>query len=231
MIVTIGSTKGGVGKSTLAIQLSLARTLAGASVLLVDGDPQGSAQDAIAARADAGRSPGVACVHFPDERVLRAQVQQQAAAYDDVIVDVGGRDNATLRMALVLSDLLIVPVQPRSLDVWTIRNITALIDGAQDARADRGRAPLRAVAVLNMADSDGGSDNADTIAAIAGFPQLVVLDALIKRRKAYANACGLGLAVTELSPRDPKACDEIATLVRTVFASADALHSNVKETV
>jgi chromosome partitioning protein len=43
MIVTVGNTKGGVGKTTLAVQLALARTLAGRDVLLVDGDRQGSA--------------------------------------------------------------------------------------------------------------------------------------------------------------------------------------------
>jgi chromosome partitioning protein len=44
MIVTVGNTKGGVGKTTLAFQLALARALSGRDVLLVDGDRQGSAQ-------------------------------------------------------------------------------------------------------------------------------------------------------------------------------------------
>jgi len=60
MILTIGSTKGGTGKTTLALQLALARTLAGNDVLLIDGDRQGTAQTAVAMRADAGRMPGLA---------------------------------------------------------------------------------------------------------------------------------------------------------------------------
>ncbi|MFL5286227.1 MAG: ParA family protein [Rhodopila sp.] len=80
MIVTVGSTKGGVGKTTIALQLALARTLAGSSVLLADGDRQGSALTAVSMRSEAARSPGLACVHYPDERVLRAQVQQQGTA-------------------------------------------------------------------------------------------------------------------------------------------------------
>src|SRR5437764_10052101 len=111
MILTIGSVKGGAGKSTIALQLALARTLAGHDVLLIDGDRQGSAQAAVAMRADAGRSPGLACAHYPDERLLRAQVQQQASKYADVIIDAGGRDSAALRMALLLSDAVLVPVQ------------------------------------------------------------------------------------------------------------------------
>jgi chromosome partitioning protein len=54
MIVTVGSTKGGAGKSTLAVQLALTRSRAGRDVLLVDGDQQATAQTAITLRAEAG---------------------------------------------------------------------------------------------------------------------------------------------------------------------------------
>lgn len=40
MIVTIGNTKGGVGKSTIAINLAIAHALAGRDVWLIDADAQ-----------------------------------------------------------------------------------------------------------------------------------------------------------------------------------------------
>src|SRR3546814_13957594 len=43
MILAVGNTKGGVGKTTLAVNLSVARALAGRALLLVDGDEQGTA--------------------------------------------------------------------------------------------------------------------------------------------------------------------------------------------
>src|SRR5918911_3316561 len=104
MIVTVGNTKGGVGKTTLAFQLALHRALAGRDVLLVDGDRQGSAQTAVAIRAEANRTPGLACAQYPEGSVLRAQVQRQAGKYDDVVIDAGGRDSAALRAGMVLSD-------------------------------------------------------------------------------------------------------------------------------
>ena len=219
MILTVGSTKGGTGKTTLALQLALARVIGGVDVLLVDGDRQGTAQAAVAMRAEADRAPGLACSYFPDERVLRAQVQQQSGKYTDVIIDAGGRDSAALRMAMMLSDLLLVPVQPRSFDVWAIHDLATLIDGAQEARADRDLPPLRALAVLNLADPGSAPDNIAAVEALADVEQIGCLDTLIRRRKAIANASGLGLAVSELTPRDDKACAEVAALVRKVFQS------------
>ena len=57
MILTVGNTKGGTGKTTLAVQLAIGLARAGRDVLLVDGDAQGSAQIAIARRAEAGVKP------------------------------------------------------------------------------------------------------------------------------------------------------------------------------
>jgi chromosome partitioning protein len=215
VIVTVGNTKGGVGKTTLAVQLALARALTGRDVLIVDGDRQGSAQMAVAIRAEAGRIPGLACVQYHEGPLLRAQVQRQVSKYDDVVIDAGGRDSTALRAALYLSDLLIVPFQPRSVDVWALADIAGLVDEANGVREG-----LRAYAVLNAADPGVSSDNTEAAAALADFPQLTLLDAPIRRRKAFANALGLGLSVEELTPRDPKACDELSALISMVFSDA-----------
>ena len=211
MIVTVGNTKGEVGKTTLAVQLALLRALAGRDVLAVDGDRQGSAQMAVAVRAEAARMPGLACVQYQHGAVLRAHVRRQAAKYDDEVIDAGGRDSTGLRAALSLFELLIIPFLPRSVNVWALADIAALVDEAHGVRDG-----LCAYAVLNAADPGVSSDNTDAAAALADFPQLTLLDAPIRRRKAFANAVGLGLSIEELMPRDPKACDELAALASMV---------------
>jgi hypothetical protein len=45
---------------------------------------------------------------------------------------------------------------------------------------------------------------------------LEALSIPIRRRKAFANAMSMGLAVNELAPRDPKASQELDTLVTTL---------------
>ena len=213
MIITIGNTKGGVGKTTLAVNLAIARALSGRDVWLIDGDRQGTAQTAISIRAEAGHQPGISCATYPDGPTLRAQVQQQAGKFDDIIIDAGGRDSTALRAALVLSDVLLILFQPRSYDVWALNDIAALVDEARSVRDG-----LRAVAVLNCADSgEASTDNADAAAAVADVPQFEYLATPIRRRKAFANAAGAGLSVLELKPADKKAIDELNALVSALF--------------
>jgi chromosome partitioning protein len=213
MIITVGNTKGGVGKTTLAVNLAIARALAGRDVWLIDGDRQGTAQTAIRIRADSGQQPGIACATYPDGPTLRAQVQQQVTKFDDIIIDAGGRDSTALRAALVLSDVLLVPFQPRSYDVWALDDIAALVDEARSVRDG-----LRALAVLNCADpGDLSTDNTEAAAAVADVPQLEYLSIPIRRRKAFANAAGAGLSVLEFKPVNDKAVDELNSLVSALF--------------
>lgn len=213
MILTIGNTKGGVGKTTLAVQLAIARAMTGRDVWLIDGDRQGTASAAIAARAESGRQPGIACAQYADGPTLRGQVQQQRGKFDDIIIDAGGRDSTALRAALVLSDVLLVPFAPRSYDVWALDDMAALVNEARSVRDG-----LRAYAVLNLADSgEHSADNTDAAAAVADVPQFEYLPAPIRRRKAFSNAGGAGLCVTEMSPRDPKASGELDALFAVLF--------------
>lgn len=213
MILTVGNTKGGVGKTTLAVNLAIARALAGRDVWLIDGDRQGTAQTAISIRADAGHQPGIACATYPDGPTLRTQVQQQASKFDDIVIDAGGRDSTALRAALVLSDVLLVPFQPRSYDVWALNDIAALVDEARSVRDG-----LRVYAVLNCADPGTSStDNAEAAAAVADVPQFEYLPLPIRRRKAFANAAGAGMSVLEIKPADKKANEEINAIVNALF--------------
>lgn len=89
MILAIGNTKGGVGKTMLAVNLAVVRVGAGRDVLLVDGDEQGSASLFSQLRADLVGTCGYTAVELHGG-ALRTQVRQLAGKYDDIIIDVGG---------------------------------------------------------------------------------------------------------------------------------------------
>lgn len=205
----MGNTKGGVGKSTLAVQLALGLSLDGKKVWLVDGDRQATSLGAITVRAESGRTP-IAAAAYSDGATLRAQVTQQRDAYEHIIIDAGGRDSTALRAALTISDVILVPFQPRSFDVWALSDIGSLLN---EARAVR---DVRALAMLNAADTQG-NDNDDAAEALADVPGIELLSARVNRRKAIANASGAGLYIDEYRPRDAAASAELNTVKSILF--------------
>lgn len=211
MILAVANTKGGVGKTTLAVQIALARALAGREVWLIDGDRQGTASAAVAARAEAGRTPGLACAQYVDGPQLRTQVQQQRKHYTDIVIDVGGRDSSALRAALILADMALIPFAPRSFDVWALEDMAGLVEEARSVRDD-----LVAVAVLNLADPTG-RDNIDAREAVAETDAFALAPLTLGRRKALAAASAAGASINEWTPRDRRACEEITALLSYLF--------------
>jgi chromosome partitioning protein len=210
MILTVGNTKGGVGKTTIAINLAILRNLAGRDVLLVDGDDQGTASLFSELRADQHTVCGYTAVSLHGAAV-RTQVRQLAPKYSDVIVDVGGRDTGSLRAALTVSDALLVPVQPRTFDVWALDQMAALVKEAREINPG-----LRAVAFLNAADAQG-RDNAEAREAMAEIAGIETADIMLVRRKAYPNAAAQGRGIVEMQIKDGKAIEELTALAKMAF--------------
>lgn len=215
-IIVIGNSKGGVGKSTTVIQVSVGRALQGKDVLLVNSDRQSSSSNAIDRRDAASLSPSVTLVAYPDGEQLRTQVLRQIDKYDDIVIDAGGRDSSAFRHAMMIADVMLVPIAPGNFELDALEDeLVPLINEIQATRADN---PLPIYAFLNMAEPKKfSSDNLATRRSIENFPELKLLDLNITRRKSIATASTLGMAVSEMKPRDPKAVKEIDELLAALF--------------
>jgi len=210
MILAVGNTKGGVGKTTIAINLAIMRAAVGRDVLLVDGDEQGTATSFTELRAAQVGAVGYTAVSLQGAAV-RTNIRQLGSKYDDIIIDVGGRDTGSLRAALTVVHSLLVPVQPRSFDIWAIEKMAELIKEAREVNDQ-----LRAFTVLNAADAQG-SDNDDAAGELKEIGGFAYLPCAIVRRKAFPNAAAAGRSVIEHQPRDIKAIEEISALADAVF--------------
>ena len=84
--------------------------------------------------------------------------------------------------ALTVAETLLIPVQPRSFDIWAVDHMAALVKEAREINPD-----LRALAVLNAADAQG-RDNADAGDVLKEIEGIALLPVIIGRRKAFPNA-------------------------------------------
>jgi chromosome partitioning protein len=206
-IIAVLNTKGGVGKTTTALNLAVGRALLGRNVLAIDGDRQSSLLTALTNRGN--REPVVAVAQYVDGQTLRQQVLRAASHYDDIVIDAGGRDNTALRAALLLADKVIIPFLPRSFDVWSLDDMSALLG---EARAIK---EVDAYALLSMADARGNDNDVASQAVPAGMQ---VMPVSLGRRKVFADAGGAGVSVLELTAvRDSKAAAEMQALLVAVF--------------
>src|ERR1700722_15480555 len=112
-VITLATSKGGVGKSSLGRSLAAHWFTVGHKPALVDADPQRS----LANRYDPeGRLGAVPVVAEPEERVGE-MIEELRRRHAPVIVDTAGFRNRTTIGALVATDLAIIPLKPAVEDV------------------------------------------------------------------------------------------------------------------
>jgi chromosome partitioning protein len=140
MIIGVLNRKGGVGKTTIAINVAATLAVAGVRVLLVDADPQASALSWSSLRE---RDPLFAVVGMA-RPTLHREIPEIAAKFDVVVIDGGPGVNDLGRAAILASDLVLIPVQPSPYDVW------AAAETVQQIReARRFKKGLKAAFIVN----------------------------------------------------------------------------------
>jgi chromosome partitioning protein len=147
---------------------------------------------------------------------LAEEVGRLAKRYADIIIDVGGRDTAALRAALVCSDLVIIPILPSQVDAWTLETMSELVG---QARLFNER--LKAFVFVNKADANPAMRLADSVAEFAAsLPNLSLLDTRLTYRVAHRRALAEGQAIFEMANADNKAVEELYALMEEVLCHA-----------
>lgn len=196
MIIGLLNQKGGVGKTTLSVNLAASFARAGARVLLIDGDPQGSALDWAAAREG---DPLFSVVGLP-RATIHKEIAQIGHGYDHIIIDGPPRVTDLARSALMASDFVLIPVQPSPYDIWAADGIVKLLDEARVYKEN-----LQSAFVINrkIVNTAIGRDVSEAL----GVYPIDVLSASIAQRVIFAEAVAQGKAVYEVDKQGPAAAE------------------------
>lgn len=120
MVIALTSDKGGMGKSTAAINLACAAVASGLETAILDLDPQASVGRWARVRKKAGFAPKpFAEVCVPIDVEDRLEELRQAGA-QLVLLDTAGRDNHAITAAIAAANLVLIPCHPTDLELSTL---------------------------------------------------------------------------------------------------------------
>jgi chromosome partitioning protein len=198
-IIALAQRKGGVGKTTLAVNLAGELHRRGLDVGLVDADPQRSA----CLWAELGQ------LNFDvHEMSLRESVPRWAQSVRDLphaqlILDCAP-DDRILGAACALASLVLVPCTPSGLDLEAAAQTLSIVNAVRHRR----RADLSVIFVPNRVDSRT-LEGRQLVAELSNFAEPV--GPAVGSRSGFVRAFSVGRAVCDLDPRG-SAAREIAAL-------------------
>lgn len=204
-VLALVANKGGVGKTTLAMNIAavLARR---ASTVLLDADPQASA---LQWRNIADESVTLTVM---DASVDPAGVIEEVKGqYRYVVVDCPPAVEAFQTHAVLsLADVALIPVQPSPVDLWATVNVKNAIERARNAYR-----PLRAMLVINQLEARTTLSRLmrETLQEL----DLPVAETAIRRRAAFRASALEGKSVLDLGRRGTLAAAELEQLTNEVM--------------
>ncbi len=207
-IVSIAQAKGGVGKSTLCANLSVTLSQTG-KVLMIDCDPpQNSLSHWYKVRDDIYVETGLSMESAATPAQLTSLIEKNKSKYDYILIDGAPHVNSLVRSMLLQSNLVLVPLAPSSVEIWSFGTFEALIHEA--AKFNKS---LNTKIIWNRVRTRVKSSD-EVIETVSKDSKLSAIKNQITFRVAYVDSFAEGCSVYEWT--DPVASAEIWALSSAV---------------
>ena len=221
MIISFLNQKGGVGKTTLAVNVAAHLARQDHKILLIDADKQGSASTWASIRSDAP---------FQVVSMARANMARDALKlatdYTHTIIDGPPHAEEIARSCIIASDFVALPIEPSGLSAWASDLTVKQVREAQEYKTT-----LKCGFVVSrkIGKTVIGREIRN-MAADAGIP---ILDSEIEQRVAFAESLTMGQTIFEWAD-DSLAAHEITNLTKEieryvkedVFSGSEAQSAN-----
>jgi chromosome partitioning protein len=204
MVISLVNQKGGVGKTTIAINLSSAISKKERNTLLIDADPQGS----VLQWQSTTENQSFSVIHHP-RPLSDATVKSLSKGFDHVVIDGPPAIGNLISSILGVSDLAVVPIGPSPLDLWSSKETLCLIKTAR-----KGNRKLKAKLLIcrRIARTRVGREAREAVQTYG----MDVFETEIYQRVAYIEAMVSGLSVIEYTPHS-EAAAEITSLCEEIL--------------
>jgi len=187
--LAVMSRKGGAGKTTVAVNLTLAARAMGVRAVLADADPMRSAHEVLRGREEAASL----LVETSASKLFALTEASRRAGVELLVIDTPAAPEADVAEAVKVADLCLAVARPTYLDL-----AAAVLSVAVISRLGR-----EGIIVLNQcAPARAGVEPPSVMKAFEAlrFAHLPVAPTAVRARMVYQTAFAQGCAVLEIDP-------------------------------
>ena len=211
MIISLVNQKGGVGKTTIAINIGIGMARMNYKVGFLDTDPQGTASQWQSIEGNIGFEVR----HHPSP-VSSGDMTDADLNHGFLVIDTPPAIGEITLSVLKLSDLAIIPLAPSVLDIWSSRTTIGMIEEAKKVNP---KLEGRLLVSRKIPRTRLAREGRDAIAAL----EMNVFETEISQRIAYIEAMIAGVSVFQYAPKSD-ASKEIENLCQEIIQSTIQKH-------
>lgn len=206
-IFSVSNQKGGTGKTTLSMNFAAGLAQRGRT-LVIDADPQRSAGQWTSQATDKRPFP-VSVIAIGGN--LAREVSAFSPDYKYIVIDCPPTlETDTIRLAMSVSDVMLIPVLPSPIDLWASVRLAGAIEQAKMSNPK-----LRAHIVINQLEPRSALSRAMQ-EALAEF-DIPALENAIHRRAIYRTSAIEGLSVFCMGKRGVPAAQEVESIIEELL--------------